>query len=101
MAVGVVGSHFLQAARVLCGRTEIQVRPSLNNRRDSMKRHSSAASLALAALVVLGLAAPGDAGERVPFKGRLGGFFPPPPLAPPFESVLVEGTGNATHLGQF
>src|SRR5262249_60466655 len=32
------------------------VRPSLNKRRDAMKRHSFAASLALAALVVLELA---------------------------------------------
>jgi hypothetical protein len=66
-----------------------------------MKRHSPAASLALAALVVLGLAGPADAGEQVPFKGRLEGVVTITPLQPPFVSVLVEGTGNATHLGQF
>ena len=66
-----------------------------------MKRHSPAASLALAALVVLGLAGPAAVGEEVPFKGRLDGEVTITPLDPPFLSVLVEGTGNATHLGQF
>jgi hypothetical protein len=66
-----------------------------------MKRHSPAASLALAALVVLGLAGPADAGEQVPFKGRLEAGVTLTPLDPPFASVLVKGTGNATHLGQF
>ena len=59
------------------------------------------ASLALAALVVLGLAGPADAGEQVPFKGRLEAGVTLTPLVPPFAFVLVEGTGNATHLGQF
>src|SRR5262249_54101718 len=102
MAVGVFGSLFLQPARVLCGPAGIHVRPSLNNRRDSMKRHSPAASLALAALVVLGLAGPADAGEQVPFKGRLEGVVtvtPLPPFPPTFVSLLRQAPSNATDLG--
>jgi len=66
-----------------------------------MKRHSSAASLALAVLAILGLAGPVPAGEHVPFKGRLEGVETHTPLAPPFVMVDVEATGNATQLGQF
>jgi hypothetical protein len=66
-----------------------------------MKRHSPAASLALAASVVLGLAGPADAGEQVPFKGRLEGVVTTlTPLPPSSMFVRVEGTGNATHLGR-
>src|SRR5205807_4723424 len=56
---------------------------------------------ALAALAVLGLAGPVAAGEQVPFKGSLEGDVTITPLAPPFVSVLVEATGQATHLGKF
>jgi hypothetical protein len=66
-----------------------------------MKRYSPAAGLALATLVVLGLAGPAAAGEEVPFKGRLEGDVTISPLAPPVLSVLVEATGKATHLGKF
>ena len=49
-----------------------------------MKTHSSAASLALAVLAVIGLAGPAPAGEQVPFKGSLEGLVtrsdPPPPI---------------------
>ena len=38
-----------------------------------MKRYSSAASLALAVVVVLGLAGPVAGGGQVPFKGSLEG----------------------------
>jgi hypothetical protein len=42
------------------------------------------------------------AGEKwVPFKGRLEGTVTITPLTPPFASVLIEGTGNATQLGRF
>ena len=41
-----------------------------------MKRHSFAASLALAALAVMWLAGPVAAGEQVPFKGSLEGMSP-------------------------
>ena len=37
----------------------------------------------------------------VPFKGRLEGTAAVTPLTPPFLSVSLEGTGNATHLGRF
>ena len=47
------------------------------------------------------LAGPVAAGAEVPFKGRLEGFFTVTPLVPPFARVLIEGTGNATHLGRF
>ena len=66
-----------------------------------MKRHSSAASLALAVVVVLGLTGPVAAGEQVPFKGSLEGVDTAIPLTPPFVSATVEATGEATHLGEF
>jgi len=66
-----------------------------------MKRFSSTASLALAVVVVLGLAGPVAAEEQVPFKGRFEGDVTIAPLTPPYVSVLVEGTGNATELGRF
>lgn len=67
-----------------------------------MNRRSVAAGLALAVLVVLGLAAPVAARDQVPFKGRFelnGGIVTP--VAPPIVSVEIDGTGNATQLGQF
>lgn len=39
--------------------------------------------------------------QDVPFKGRLEGAATITPGTPPFLSVSVEGTGNATHLGRF
>ena len=39
--------------------------------------------------------------QELPFKGRLEGAAAITPLAPPFVSVSLEGTGNATHLGRF
>ena len=39
--------------------------------------------------------------QEVPFKGRLEGAATIRPLTPPFLSVSIEGTGNATHLGRF
>ena len=65
-----------------------------------MKRYSSVASLALAVVVVLGLAGPVAAGEQVPFKGSFEGDVTVT-LAPPFLQVDVEAMGKATHLGQF
>jgi hypothetical protein len=72
----------------------------LSQRRDAMKRHSSAASLALAVLAVLGLAGPVAAGEQVPFKGSFEGVAIVTG-APPIVSVAVDATGHATELGQF
>jgi hypothetical protein len=42
-----------------------------------------------------------ESAHEVPFKGSLEGVVTMTPLAPPFASVLVNATGNATHLGQF
>ena len=39
--------------------------------------------------------------HEVPFKGRLEGTATITPATPPFLSVSVGGTGNATHLGRF
>ena len=39
--------------------------------------------------------------REVPFKGRLEGTAIITPGTPPFLSVSIEGTGNATHLGRF
>ncbi len=66
-----------------------------------MKRHSFAASLALAVLAVLGLAGPVAAGEQVPFKGGLAGLDITTAVKLPFVSVKVTATGNATQLGKF
>lgn len=63
-----------------------------------MKRYSSAASLALAVVAVLGLTQP--AAAQVPFGGRLEGVVTITGL-PPIVSVLVIAKGNATQLGQF
>ncbi len=66
-----------------------------------MKRHSSAASLALAALAVIGFTGSAAAEEQVRFRGNLEGVHTATPLDPPFVSALQIGTGNATHLGMF
>ena len=66
-----------------------------------MKRYSSAASLALAVLAVVGLAGPAPAGAQVPFKGSLEGEAVSIVTEYPYRHVLVEGTGEATQLGEF
>jgi len=66
-----------------------------------MFRLSFATRIALAVVAALGLAGPVAAGEQVPFQGRLEGDVTHTPLTPPFDSVYVDATGNATHLGQF
>ena len=65
-----------------------------------MKRHNSAISLALGVLFLIGLFGPAAAGKQVPFKGRLEGTVSITPNPPNLE-VLIQGTGNATHLGHF
>ena len=66
-----------------------------------MKRFSSAASLALAVVAVLGLAGPAAAGEQVPFKGSLDGDVTHTPVDGRTDFVLVEAEGTGTHLGNF
>lgn len=59
--------------------------------------------LSIVALValVLALAGPVAASDQVTFRGRLEGTVTITPLDPPYESVLIEATGNATQLGSF
>ena len=66
-----------------------------------MTRHISAAGFALGVLTLLVFAAPVAARDQVPFKGRLDGVATVAPLTPPFVSVNIEGSGQATHLGNF
>ena len=51
--------------------------------------------------LLFSLAGPVGAAEQVPFKGSLTGTVTVTPLTPPFASVLIEATGDATHLGRF
>ncbi len=44
---------------------------------------------------------PVKAGKRVPFRGSLEGVVTRTPLSPPLVSALVEGTGQAAHLGRY
>jgi hypothetical protein len=55
----------------------------------------------IALVFALSLAGPAAAGDQVPFKGSLTATATVTPLTPPFASVLLEGTGNATHLGLY
>jgi hypothetical protein len=66
-----------------------------------MKRRMFVASLALAALAVVGLAGSAAAGEQVPFTGRLEGVVTRGLLHFPYIDILVEGAGEATQIGQF
>jgi hypothetical protein len=68
-----------------------------------MNCHSSAASLVLTTLAVLGLLGPAAAKDQVPFRGRLEGIFANTVIStnPPILSVLTTGTGRASHLGAF
>ena len=67
-----------------------------------MKRSNLLLScLALAAVVVAGLASPAPAGEALPFKGTFEGVHVSrTPLAPPRFADVFEATGQATQLGQ-
>lgn len=66
-----------------------------------MQRHVLAASLALAGLMILGSTSSMPAGDQVPFKGELEGVVSHESVDPQTDFVLVEATGNATHLGEF
>ena len=58
-------------------------------------------ALLIALLLVLNLGSPVAAGDQLPFKGTLSATATVTPLEPPFASVVIEGTGNATQLGHF
>jgi hypothetical protein len=66
-----------------------------------MKRFSSAASLALAVVAVLGLAGLAVAGDPVPFKGNLEGDVTHTPVDARTDFVVVDAEGTATLLGRF
>jgi hypothetical protein len=57
--------------------------------------------LLIAVALLFTLAGPVAAGDQVPFKGSLSGTVTVTPINPPIASVLIEATGNATHLGHF
>jgi hypothetical protein len=65
-----------------------------------MKHCSSVVSLALAVLAVVGLASPGVAATKVPFKGSVHALGT---YDPQFPALFVDssGSGKATHLGRF
>jgi hypothetical protein len=66
-----------------------------------MFRFSSATRIALAVVVALGIAGAVAAGEQVPFKGSLSGNVTHTPVDARTDSVLIDASGTATHLGQF
>ena len=65
-----------------------------------MKRFGSTLGVTLALVTVLAMARSVAAGQQVPFKGSLEGDVSHSPQ-PPLDFVLVEGEGEATHLGRF
>ena len=67
-----------------------------------MKCFSPASRAALTFLTVLAFAVPVVAKEQVPFRGSLEGDVAVTPIDPPLiVAVVISGTGNASHLGQF
>jgi hypothetical protein len=67
-----------------------------------MKCFSPASRAALTFLTVLAFAIPVVAKEQVPFRGSLEGDVAVTPIDPPLiVAVVISGTGNASHLGQF
>lgn len=67
----------------------------------SIRAAISAASLMLAALAAIWLAGPAAADMQVPFKGRLEAVVTRSPISPTLVSVVLDGGGNASHLGRF
>ena len=69
-----------------------------------MKRHRYACGVALAIMALVGPARPAAAGDQVPLRGSLEAttvertFIPG---NPPRVFIRLEGTGHASHLGQF
>jgi len=66
-----------------------------------MKRYSFAAGLALAVVVVLGIAGPVTAGEQVPFQGSLEGDVTRGVPDGDYIDIVVVGSGDATQLGKY
>jgi hypothetical protein len=55
----------------------------------------------IAIALLFSMAGPAAAAEQVPFNGTLEATVTITPIDPPVVSVVVQGTGNATHLGRF
>jgi len=55
----------------------------------------------IALALLLSIAGPVSAGDRIPFKGTLAGTAVVTPLNPPMVAVRIDATGTATHLGTF
>ena len=55
----------------------------------------------IAVALLFSLASPAAATEEVPFKGTLDGVVTITPIQPPVVSILIEGTGNATHPDKY
>jgi hypothetical protein len=62
---------------------------------------SVVSQVALTLAAVFSLPGPADADDLVPFKGKLDGVVSHYSVDPVTDSVLVNATGNATHLGKF
>ncbi len=58
-------------------------------------------SLVAVLSLVVAMTGPVAAADQVPFRGRLDGTVTVTVTTPPFASVLIEASGNATHLGHF
>jgi hypothetical protein len=55
----------------------------------------------IALALLLSIAGPVSAGDRIPFKGTLVGTAVVTPLDPPMVFVRIDADGTATHLGRF
>jgi len=55
----------------------------------------------IALAMLFSLAGPATAAEQVPFKGTLDATVTITPINPPVVSVVIEGSGNGTHLGLY
>src|SRR4051812_31828381 len=73
---------------------------SRTTRRELMKYRSSAASLALAVVAVLGLAGPAAAQHQVPFHGVFEGDYTVTPIpGTPTATLVVTASGHGSQVG--
>lgn len=67
----------------------------------SIRTAVSTVSFMLAALAAIWLGGPAGASEQVPFNGSLEATVTRSPISPTLVSVVLDGGGNASTLGQF
>lgn len=67
----------------------------------SIRTAVSMVSFMLAALAAIWLVGPAAASEQVPFNGSLEAAVTRSPISPTLVSVVLDGGGNASHLGRF